>query len=752
VSFNLRLIPLLPFLGATILILFGRKWKRESVLIVAAGAIAGSALVVFDAVFNALPAAGPGGLVDVVGTWIGAGPLKIDLAFRMDALSSVLCMIITFIGFLIHVYSSGYMEHDPDFPRFFAYLNLFCGAMLVLVLGDSLPVMFIGWEGVGLCSYLLIGFWYKTSANADAGKKAFITNRIGDFGFLIGMFLLYQYTGTLNFQEITAAAHAGGALTQTLWLGAPVAFWVGLFLFVGATGKSAQIPLYVWLPDAMAGPTPVSALIHAAPMVTAGVYMVTRLHAVYLLSPGVMAIVAGIGALTALFAAIIGFAQNDFKKVLAYSTISQLGFMFAGVGTGNFDAGIFHLYTHAFFKAGLFLCAGSVMHAMSGSGDITIMGGLRKKIPWTHGVFVVCWLAICGVPFFSGFFSKDSLISGAFATEIYGEGLAWVGPAVGGVLMAAAVGTAFYMSRLYFLVFSGSETRAPEDIRHHIHESPGSMVGPLVVLAIGAGLGGFLGLPGGLFDHPEWNLLADHLAPVLGLEMEIAKNTEVMFILISTVLALAGIGIAYLFYGGGYRFYGGGYREPSRKFAAAAPGLVRLVQDKFRIDELYAFLIIRPLKKLAQGIFVVVDRILIDKVLVEGVGAVVDVFGRITRGFQDGDGQRYMAVFAVGVAGIVYFATRPTVPGRLAVTVNGTAVDVDARRGGRDTAHPLEYSFDFNDDGRAEVTGTQPSAHHDYGRPGTYTLRVEIKDPRWGTHTSLEQQVQVPAPAGTEAR
>jgi NADH-quinone oxidoreductase subunit L len=742
VSFNLRLIPLLPFMGAAILMLFGRKWRRDTVLVVAAGAIAAAAIVVFDAVFTALPAAGPGGLTDVVGTWMAAGPLKIELAFRMDGLSSVLCLIITFIGFLIHIYASGYMEHDPDYPRFFAYLNLFCGAMLVLVLGDNLPVMFIGWEGVGLCSYLLIGFWYQTTANADAGKKAFITNRIGDLGFLIGMFLLYQDTGTRSFRETTAvppaALHGGGPLMQTLWLGAPVAFWAALFLFIGATGKSAQIPLYVWLPDAMAGPTPVSALIHAATMVTAGVYMVARLHAVYLLTPAAMAIVAIIGALTALFAAIIGFAQNDFKKVLAYSTVSQLGFMFAGVGTGNFDAGVFHLFTHAFFKAGLFLCAGSVMHAMGGSGDITIMGGLRKKIPWTHAVFLVCWLAICGVPVFSGFFSKDSIISGAFATEIYGEQLAWVGKFVGVVLMVAALGTAFYMSRLYFLVFSGRETRAPHDVQHHIHESPGSMVGPLVVLAIGAALGGFIGLPGGLFDHPEWNLLAEHLAPVLGAEMEVAKNTEAIFMVVSTVLALAGIALA-------YAFYGGGYRQPARKFATAFPGLVRLVQDKFRIDELYDFLFIRPIKRVSQAVYVVVDRILIDKILVEGVGAVVDVFGRIVRGFQVGDGQRYMAVFAIGAAGVVYFSTRPTVPGTLGVTVNGTAVDVDARRAGRSSERPLEYSFDFNDDGRPEVTGTEPSAHHDYGRPGTYTIRVEVKDPRWGTHASLKRQVQVPA-------
>ncbi len=746
-TFNLRLIPLLPFLGAAILMLFGRKWKRDTVLIVAAGAIAGSCLVAFDAFFTALPrAAAGGGLHDVVGTWIAAGSLKVDLAFRMDALSGLLCLIITFIGFLIHLYSSGYMEHDPDYPRFFAYLNLFCGSMLVLVLGDSLPVMFIGWEGVGLCSYLLIGFWYTSNANADAGKKAFITNRIGDLGFLIGMFLLYQYTGSLNIPEITAAAQGGGALMQPLW-GATVAFWAALFLFVGATGKSAQLPLYVWLPDAMAGPTPVSALIHAATMVTAGVYMVARMHAVYLLTPGAMAIVAIVGALTALFAAIIGFAQNDFKKVLAYSTISQLGFMFAGVGTGNFDAGVFHLFTHAFFKAGLFLCAGSVMHAMGGSGDITIMGGLRKKVPWTHGVFFVCWLAICGVPFFSGFFSKDSIIGGAFGTEIFdaainplaGEHLAWVGKAVGVVLMLAALGTAFYMSRLYFLVFSGSETRASDEIKHHIHESPGAMVGPLVVLAIGAALGGFIGLPGGLLDHPEWNLLADRLRPVLGPEMEISRAMEIGFMVGSVVLALGGIGLAYL-------FYGGGYREPARKFAAAAPRFVQLVRDKFRIDELYGFLIIRPVKAIAKGIFFVVDRILIDGFLVGGLAWVVDLVGSIARWLQGGDVQRYMAVFAIGVAAIAYLATQPMhtfFSNALKVTVNGLTVDVDAHRGSIAANRVLDYSFDFDDDGKPEVTGVASGAHHVYPQPGTYTVRVKVKDPSWGTSSTLTQKVEV---------
>ena len=406
-------------------------------------------------------------------------------------------------------------------------------------------------------------------------------------------------------------------LAQPLW-GASVAFWAALFMFVGATGKSAQIPLYVWLPDAMAGPTPVSALIHAATMVTAGVYMVARTHAVYLLAPGAMAIVTAIGALTALFAAIIGFAQNDFKKVLAYSTVSQLGFMFVGVGTGNFEGGIFHLFTHAFFKAGLFLCAGSVMHAMSGSGDITIMGGLRKKLPWTHGVFVVCWLAICGVVF-SGFLSKDSIIAGAMSADDAMKDFAWVGRAAGMVLSVAALGTAFYMSRLYFLVFSG-ESRASDEMKHHIHESPGSMVGPLVVLAIGAGLGGLIGLPGGLFEHADWNLLDRELSPVLGAEVEVSHMTEIAVMVGATLLALMGIFFAWL-------FYGGGYREPSRKFGAAVPKLVKLVQDKFRIDELYQFLIVRPIKKIAQAIFFVVDRILIDKILVGVPVAAVDFFG-----------------------------------------------------------------------------------------------------------------------------
>jgi NADH-quinone oxidoreductase subunit L len=739
--FNLRLIPLLPFLGAALLLLFGRRWKRDTVVMVAAGAILASCFVAFDAFFTRLPeAAETGGLRDVVWSWLTVGDLKVDLAFRMDALSGLLCLIITFIGFLIHVYSAGYMAEEPDYARFFGYLNLFCGAMLVLVLGDSLPVMFIGWEGVGLCSYLLIGFWYTDNANASAGKKAFITNRIGDFGFLLGMFLLFQYSGTMSFSDINAGATPGSALMTPFWLGQPVAFWAGLLLFIGACGKSAQIPLYVWLPDAMAGPTPVSALIHAATMVTAGVYMVARLHAVYLLSPAVMAIVAITGAVTAAFAAIIGFAQNDFKKVLAYSTVSQLGFMFAGVGTGNFDGGVFHLFTHAFFKAGLFLCAGSVMHAMSGSGDITRMGGLRRKIPWTHGVFFVCWLAICGIPIFSGFFSKDSIIGGAFGTTIYGEELAWVGKLVGALLLAAALGTAFYMSRLYFLVFSGA-TRADAETQHHIHESPGVMVGPLVLLAIGAGLGGLLGFPGGLFNHPEMNLFAHLFEPVLGPEMELSHGLEGAFMAISTVLAVGGIGLAYL-------FYGGGYREPAHRFAFQFPRFVALVRDKFRIDELYGAVIIRPLRGVSVWLFDWVDRFIIDN-LVGLFGKVVDGVGWVARQLEWGDVQRYMAAFAIGAAFIIYFVTQPIscqhVPFRdspLRVSVDGHSVHVDASRAG--STRPLDYAFRFNDgDDEVEIKTKNPEADHAYRNAGKHVIAVTVTDPQWGTTGHLEDKVEI---------
>jgi len=732
---NLRLIPLLPFLGAVTLFFFGRAIPRAWASRIAILAIGGAALVAMDAFFSALPeAAHAGGLHDKVMLWIASGDLKIDLAFRMDQLSGVMCFIITFIGTLIHIYSVGYMSHEEDYARFFSYLNLFCAAMLVLVLGDSLPVMFVGWEGVGLCSYLLIGFWYKDNANASAGKKAFITNRVGDFGFLLGTFLLFSATGTVNLAEIVSAASGSDpALLQPFMGNQTLAFWACVFLFIGATGKSAQLPLYIWLPDAMAGPTPVSALIHAATMVTAGVYMIARLSPLYSLAPAAMALVAIVGALTAVFAAIIGFAQNDFKKVLAYSTVSQLGFMFAAVGVGAFGTGVFHLGTHAFFKAGLFLCAGSVMHAMSNIGDIRKMGGLKHHLPWTHGVFLVCWLAICGVPVFSGFFSKDAIVASAFGTHIFDAiGMAWVGPFVGVMLLVAALGTAFYMSRLYYLVFSG-ECRADHDVQHHIHESPVEMVGPLVVLAGGAAIVGFFGLPGALFGKPELNLLAHWLEPVVGPEMHIPHGLEIGLMAGSTALALAGIFAA-------RTLFRGGWQPPVENFVNAVPGFVNLVRDKFRVDELYAFLIYRPVSWLARGLFAVVDRFIIDTLLVHGPAKVVDTAGRVARVFQSGEVQRYVAAFAIGIAAIVYLASRPATHSELKVTQVARHVTIEAGIGEAASA-ALKYEVDFDSDG--QIDRKTDKAEWTYEGSGTYTITVNVLDPRWNTTRTLKKEVRV---------
>jgi NADH-quinone oxidoreductase subunit L len=422
--------------------------------------------------------------------------------------------------------------------------------------------------------------------------------------------------------------------------------------------------------------------------------------------------------------------------VLAYSTVSQLGFMFVGVGTGSFGTGIFHLLTHAFFKAGLFLCAGSVMHAMSGSGDITKMGGLRKRIPWTHGVFLVCWLAIIGAPLFSGFFSKDSIIAAALATEVYGPGLTWVGPLSASLLFAAALGTAFYMSRLYFLVFTGP-CRADEQTKHHIHESPSEMVVPLVLLAVGAALSGFLGLPGDLFEgtgvHVP-NLLAEWLEPTLGHELHISHLIEGGAMGASTVLAGAGLLLAWV-------FYGGGYRQPARQFAGAVPGLVSLVRDKFRIDELYGVLIIRPIRWISKMLFLIVDRALIDKVLVGFPVMVVDLLGRLSRSFQPGDAQRYVAVFAIGIAAVFYVVTRPPKPDDIKLKVEALSVDADA--GGVAPGPNLSYAFDFDGDGMADRTGPSPSAHFNYEGSGTYTIRVEIRDTKWGTVRNLKKKVTI---------
>jgi NADH-quinone oxidoreductase subunit L len=534
---------------------------------------------------------------------VGASALAIDWAYLVDPLSSVMILVVTFVGFLIHVYSVGYMGHDPGYARYMAFLNLFMFAMLTLVMGANYAVLFVGWEGVGLCSYLLIGFWYDRQSASDAGKKAFIVNRIGDAGFLLGMFLVFQTFGSLDFRTVMAAAahmpvESAGFSTLTL---------IGLLLFVGATGKSAQLPLHVWLPDAMEGPTPVSALIHAATMVTAGVYMVARSSVVYAHAPFALATVAVVGAVTAIFAASIGLVQNDIKRVLAYSTVSQLGYMFLGCGVGAFAAGIFHLMTHAFFKALLFLGSGSVIHGMSGEQDMRKMGGLKAKMPKTHLTMLVGCIAIAGIPPLAGFFSKDEILWSAFKIGGYGR---WVW-AIG--FVAAAL-TAFYMFRLYHLTFSGS-FRGGHEAEHHVHESPSTMIVPLQVLALGSILAGLVGIPvliGSVIGVPNWfehflhPVFADahHALEKVFKEPVPGHGVEAGLMVASVAIAAAGIFVA-------TRFYAAHPEIPERlatTFAAAH----RVLTNKYYVDELYGKLFVRGLTLGGGNAFFASDRFLID--------------------------------------------------------------------------------------------------------------------------------------------
>jgi NADH-quinone oxidoreductase subunit L len=476
------LIPFFPMVGAVINGLFGRRFGRGMVYAVGCGSIFLSFCVSVGG-FLALRALDPSQrvLTQTLFEWVAAGSTKVDLAYLLDPLSCVMILVVTGVGFLIHVYSTGYMGHDPDYARFFTYLNLFCFAMLTLVLGSNFLVMFVGWEGVGLCSYLLIGFWFEDPDKAAAGMKAFIVNRIGDFGFLLGMFLVFVHFGTLDFRTVMSQA------PHVLAVGGVVVTAITLLMFVGATGKSAQIPLYVWLPDAMAGPTPVSALIHAATMVTAGVYMIGRCNVLFSMAPTSMATVATIGAVTAIYAGTIALTQNDIKKVLAYSTVSQLGYMFIGMGVGAYAAGIFHLMTHAFFKACLFLGSGSVIHGMHEEQDMRKMGGLRKYMPHTYLTFLIATIAIAGVPPLAAFFSKDEILWKAWDN---GFRFQWF------LGFAAAGVTAFYMFRLVFMTFFGKERFDPHEV--HVHESPKSMYMPLYVLAVLSIVGGWVGIPAAL--------------------------------------------------------------------------------------------------------------------------------------------------------------------------------------------------------------------------------------------------------------
>lgn len=566
--------------------------------------------------------------------WIHVGSFQANAAFLVDQISAVMILIITGVGTLIHLFSMGYMSHDKRPAKYFAYLNFFIFNMLLLVLGDNLLVMFVGWEGVGLASYLLIGFWFHDPAKASAGMKAFITNRIGDAGFLLGIFTLFFYFGTVEFGEL-AARMPGEA--ETLWSG-PITL-ACLFLFIGAMGKSAQIPLYVWLPDAMAGPTPVSALIHAATMVTAGVYMIVRMNEVFILAPNAMMVIAIFGALTAFFAASIGMTQWDIKKVLAYSTVSQLGYMFLGVGVGAFMPALFHLMTHAFFKALMFLGSGSVIHAMHEEQDIRKMGGLKKYMPITHITFVLGWLAIIGMPPFSGFFSKDEILYYSFVSP-HGSPLLWI------IGVAGAVMTAFYMTRLMALVFWG-KSRVPSDV--HPHESPATMTIPLIVLGVLSAVSGFIGIPhaiGALFGHLP-NILEHWLDPrLVNLDIEHSKALE--FGLMGISVALAGISAAFA-----YDSYTKNQQRID-KFTARFPKLYRAVEGKYFVDEFYFGKIINPLIGLSKDLWVYVDVNFIDKItywISDFVRSAADAF----KSTQNGNMQSYAMYITLGVVVILSF-------------------------------------------------------------------------------------------------
>jgi NADH-quinone oxidoreductase subunit L len=596
--------------------------------------------------------------------WLVTGSLRVDAALQVDQLSMVMTLVVTGVGFLIHVFSVGYMRDDPGYPRYFAYLNLFVFFMLVLVLGASYPVLFVGWEGVGLCSYLLIGFWYSEKANADAGKKAFVMNRIGDFGFLIAMFLLFAHLGTLDFigvnQGVLGMEEGGAVLTA-----------IGLFFFLGCAGKSAQIPLYTWLPDAMAGPTPVSALIHAATMVTAGVYLVARSAVIFSLAPVASLTVAVVGAITAIFAATIGLKQWDIKKVLAYSTVSQLGYMFVGVGVGAYAAGVFHLVTHAFFKALLFLGSGSVIFAMhrayhhTGSHedaqDMRNMGGLRRHMPWTFALMWIATLAIAGIPPLAGFFSKDEILASVFARTSHSTlaEASWLGIPGSAVLMgvyvlglSAALLTAIYMTRMMLYTFHGSN-RTGDAERSHLAEAPWVMTGPLVVLGVLSAVGGALNLPH--FMGGASQVLHHWLEPVTGAaalrvtegeEAHLALGTEGVLIGIAVAIAVGGI------------WYAFARLKPAalvpKAQAPEATGIERVLEHKYYVDEAYDRAIVKPVVGLSRSVlWRGMDAGLIDGLLVNGSAYLMRGLGWVGARLQSGQVGTYAWVLVIGVLAVL---------------------------------------------------------------------------------------------------
>jgi len=630
---HLWIIPLLPLLGAAANGIFGVRWPRRAINAVALGSTGLSFLATLELVrefANLGPAQIP--WVQSYFTWIEAGRLRADFALQVDQLTLIVLLVVTGVGWLIHLYSTGYMADDAGYRRFFSYLNLFMFFMLTLVLAANYVVLFVGWEGVGLCSYLLIGFWFLKKTATDAGNKAFWVNRIGDFGFLLGLFLLFRQFGTLDFGSIFHDAAALPIETS----GHGVLTAISLLLLAGATGKSAQLPLYVWLPDAMEGPTPVSALIHAATMVAAGVYMVARSQVLFIHAPPAMLAVAVVGCATALFAATIALVQTDIKRTLAYSTISQLGYMFLACGVGAFGAGIFHLMTHAFFKALLFLGAGSVMHAMSGEQDMRRMGGLRRFIPWTYGTMFVATLAISGTPGFSGFFSKDEILQAA-RTGPYANSVIYVL----GVLTAGL--TALYMFRLLFMTFHGPPRFDPK--KTHVHESPRVMLAPLAVLALFSLAGGWWAAPhlvGGL------NYFDNFVKPVFAAG-ETSSSTEpytgsgqlIASIFGPPVLAaFVGFLLAWWLY----------IRRPEtpKRLAESLRGPYRLVAGKYFVDELYNFFIVRPLLWVSTNfLWHVVDEETIDG-LVNGVAHEAGEFGDRLRHLNSGNTRTYASWVILG--------------------------------------------------------------------------------------------------------
>ena len=608
------LVPLLPFAGFLINGLFRNYLSKSMTGIIGSGTVLAS-FVLSVMIFMDARAEG---FQAVTVTWfdfISVGKLHIPFAFQIDQLSTLFLLIITGVGFLIHLYSTAYMHEEagPHFARYFSYLNLFVFSMLLLVMGSNFIILFIGWEGVGLCSYLLIGYWFKNVDYGYAARKAFIMNRIGDVGFLVAIFLMIAHFGSVEFGDVFGKASGVG-------VGAVTA--ITLLLFVGATGKSAQIPLYTWLPDAMAGPTPVSALIHAATMVTAGIYMVARSHVLYDLAPVSQTVVAVIGVATALWAATIALKQNDIKKVLAYSTVSQLGYMFLGLGVGAYTGAVFHVMTHAFFKALLFLGAGSVIHATGGEQDMRKMGGLGRRLPVTHITFLIGCIAIAGIPPFSGFFSKDEILSAAYAKNpIY----YWVG-------VFTALLTAFYMFRLYAMTFRGA-FRGTDDQSRHLHESPVAMTLPLVVLAVLAAVAGFLGIPAVFAPNAHW--LARYLGPVVGEGgAEVERGMGIILIVISVVVALIGTIAAWARFG----------RKPELGEPA---GFGKVLANKWYVDEIYNAVFVRPLDILAQ-VLVFIDKHIVDGI-VNGVGKLVQYGSRQLRLLQSGLVGGYVLLMVVGI-------------------------------------------------------------------------------------------------------